>query len=357
MNLKPIIFLAFANDEAKYLRHLSTEAQRLRQTLSMAKQHGLCDFEERFNISVRDIFQAVKMSEISIFHYAGHADDQTMSLSQPNSENIWIDTYYLNDFLARNKAIKVIFLNACSSRAQAEALIAKGIPIVIGTSTEISDSIATQLAASFYESLISGHTVGEAWKDATDEILANNSSEKDVWKKVESITEEETRGRVDKKGMKIRVPWKMYYTDEKNLEWKLEKLANKNYNVEIETGKLSELVRKTENTMNPEKKNESQISGSGNFVFQDLKDVNNLTVNIHTGNTQIPNNQSSNMSKSTILELIEQGDVVQVFNELDKTGLKDFQYSRFKREFSAGLKGADLLDFIDRLKVYLSTKL
>lgn len=353
MNPKPIIFLAFANDEAKYLRHLSAEAQRLRQSLSMAKQHGLCDFEERFNISVRDIFQAVKMSEISIFHYAGHADDQTMSLSQPDSENIWIDTSYLNDFLARNKAIKVIFLNACSSRTQAEDLIAKGIPIVVGTSTEISDSVATQLAASFYESLISGHTIGEAWKDATDEVLTNTSSEKDVWKKVESIAEEEVRGRVDKKGMKIRVPWKMYYTDEKNLDWKLEKIANESFNVQIGARKLSELTSKTEKTMNPEKKNENQINGSGNFVFQDLKDV---TINMNT-NPQITNNQDNNVSKSTILELIEQGDIVQVFNELDRTGLKDFQYSRFKREFFAGLKGADLLDFIDRLKVYLSTKL
>lgn len=280
MNLKPIIFLAFANDEAKYLRYLSTEAQRLRQSLSMAKQHGLCDFEERFNISVRDIFQAVKMSEISIFHYAGHADDQTMSLSQPDSENIWIDTSYLNDFLARNKAIKVVFLNACSSRMQAEDLIAKGIPIVIGTSTQISDSIATQLAASFYESLISGHTVGEAWKDATDEIMTNTSSEKDIWKKVESISDEGARGMVDKKGMKIRVPWKMYYTDEKNLDWKLEK--------------------------NDKKMNNKPI-------FEEIE------------------------------KMIDSDEIRQVFKLLD-AWIQDYQYARFKKEFASGKTDLDFAE-------------
>lgn len=280
MNPKPIIFLAFANDEAKYLRHLSAEAQRLRQSLSMAKQHGLCDFEERFNISVRDIFQAVKMSEISIFHYAGHADDQTMSLSQPNSENIWIDTSYLNDFLARNKAIKVIFLNACSSRVQAEDLIAKGIPIVIGTSIQISDRIATNLAASFYESLISGRSIGEAWKDATDEILANDSSEKDIWKKVESISEEGARGWVDKKGMKIRVPWKMYYTDEKNLDWKLEK--------------------------NDKKMNNKPI-------FEEIE------------------------------KMIDSDEIRQVFKLLD-AWIQDNQYARFKKEFASGKTDLDFAE-------------
>jgi len=277
---KPIIFLAFANDEAKYLRHLSAEAQRLRQSLSMAKQHGLCDFEERFNISVRDIFQAVKMSEISIFHYAGHADDQTMSLSQPNSENIWIDTSYLNDFLARNKTIKVIFLNACSSKAQAEDLIAKGIPIVIGTSTQISDRIATDLAASFYESLISGHSIGEAWKDATDEILTNTSSEKDIWKKVESISEEEARGMVDKKGMKIRVPWKMYYTDEKNLGWKL---------------------GKNEDKMNTKP------------TFEEVE------------------------------KMINNDEIRQVFKQLD-AWIQDNQYARFKKEFASGKTDLDFAE-------------
>jgi hypothetical protein len=51
---------------------------------------------------------------------------------------------------------------------------------------------------------------------------------------------------------------------------------------------------------------------------------------------------------------INDGSIPEAFIILDKNITNDFQYNRFKREFSAGLKGIDLVDFTDRLMVYIN---
>lgn len=62
---------------------------------------------------------------------------------------------------------------------------------------------------------------------------------------------------------------------------------------------------------------------------------------------------TSNISKIT--ELIDNGSFVKTFAELDEIPIDNqFQYNRLKREFSAGLKGIDLLDFAERLKVFIN---
>lgn len=58
--------------------------------------------------------------------------------------------------------------------------------------------------------------------------------------------------------------------------------------------------------------------------------------------------------QNSVYQLIDTGDYPQVFHLLDTMNLSNqMQYNRFKREFSAGLKGIDLIDFGDRLKVFI----
>ena len=219
MQTKPIIFLAFANDQKHYLTYLSDEAQQIRQQLFYHKDK--IEVEERFHASLRDIFQVIKGTKITIFHYGGHADDYLMSLPQGES-NIGIDTNFLNNSLASLPSLQLVFLNACLTAAQTQDLIKKGIPAVIGTSTLISDSKASKLAYLFYEGfLLQRLSLGEAWQHAVNETMAEVKGEKDLWKQV-TIPEEEVRGRIDKNGRKISIPWKLYYQDEKILAWKLE---------------------------------------------------------------------------------------------------------------------------------------
>lgn len=69
-------------------------------------------------------------------------------------------------------------------------------------------------------------------------------------------------------------------------------------------------------------------------------------------------NQDANIPPSkkqnSVHQLIDTADYPKVFKILDTMNLSNqMQYNRFKREFSAGLKGIDLIDFGDRLKVFI----
>jgi hypothetical protein len=58
-------------------------------------------------------------------------------------------------------------------------------------------------------------------------------------------------------------------------------------------------------------------------------------------------------SYDTILSMIDAGNYPELFKVMDQMQIENQnQYNRFKREFSAGLKGIDLIDFGDRLKVF-----
>ena len=87
-SVKPIIFLAFANDRdnrARYLRNLAEEARRLREALAPAERAGLCQVVVRQNATVREIFDvfqdAQTRNRVAAFHYGGHADSYRL-LSQ-----------------------------------------------------------------------------------------------------------------------------------------------------------------------------------------------------------------------------------------------------------------------------------
>ena len=80
-SVKPIIFLAFANDRddrARYLRNLAEEARRLREALAPAERAGLCQVVVRQNATVQEIFDvfqdAQTRNRVAVFHYGGHAD-------------------------------------------------------------------------------------------------------------------------------------------------------------------------------------------------------------------------------------------------------------------------------------------
>jgi WD40 repeat protein len=172
---KPVIFLVFANDKVhhtRYLRNLAKEKREIRTALEKAKQAGLCDIVVRSSASVEDIldmFQDYK-DRIAIFHYGGHADCYKLLLESVTGARSFAFKEGLVSFFSRQKSLKLIFLNACSTKQHAEELIQKGIPAVIGTFEEIEDQAATGLAIRFYKGIARGLTLERAWQEAEDEI-------------------------------------------------------------------------------------------------------------------------------------------------------------------------------------------
>lgn len=64
---------------------------------------------------------------------------------------------------------------------------------------------------------------------------------------------------------------------------------------------------------------------------------------------------SNRFNKTDVQKLIDDGNFTEVFVQLDGVSIVEkFQYNRLKKEFMAGIKGIDLIDFADRLKVFVN---
>lgn len=173
----PVIFLAFANDKvdnARYLRNLPQELDGIRKALLPAIQANLCELVERANVTIEnilDIFQDDRYRDrIAIFHYGGHADGYQLLLEQLDGSHAVAQGGGLVSFFARQKGLKLVFFNGCSTHQQSIELMQAGIPAVVGTSNAISDDVATDLSIRFYKGMAQGMTLDRSWNSAVDEI-------------------------------------------------------------------------------------------------------------------------------------------------------------------------------------------
>ncbi|TAH19901.1 MAG: hypothetical protein EAZ08_07510 [Cytophagales bacterium] len=204
---KPIIFLAFANDKvdnARYLRNLPMEMSGIRKSLYEAEDAGLCEVIERANVTIEDILDTFQdnryKDRIAIFHYGGHADGYQLLLEQLDGSHSVAHGAGLVSFLARQKGLKLIFFNGCSTQQQALELVQGGVPIVIGTSQAISDDIATTLSIRFYSGIANGASLERAWVEAIDliKIQKGGDNVRGLYRKTEQKQTED------------RVPWEMH---------------------------------------------------------------------------------------------------------------------------------------------------
>ncbi len=170
---KPIIFLAFANDRvdySRYLRNLPIEQRQIREALEPAQAAGLCEVIERANCTLENILDTFQkyQDRIAIFHYGGHADGYQLLLESATGEHSVAHGGSLVSFLARQKGLRIVFLNGCSTQQQSLELVQNGIPIVIGTSNSINDEVATSLSVRFYRGLAKGLSLERTWNEALD---------------------------------------------------------------------------------------------------------------------------------------------------------------------------------------------
>ncbi|MCB0840175.1 MAG: hypothetical protein KDD63_17000 [Bacteroidetes bacterium] len=98
-------------------------------------------------------------SQISIFHFSGHANKKRIDLQTLNAP---VGSHFTKQQLAVYLSpeycpnLKVVFLNACNTKELADELIAKGVPIVIGTNSLVSDTTAQKVSLEFFRCLKNG---------------------------------------------------------------------------------------------------------------------------------------------------------------------------------------------------------
>ncbi|MEZ4471574.1 MAG: CHAT domain-containing protein [bacterium] len=173
--MTPRILLTFANEaatEARYLRALQAEVRALRAALAPAKQAGLCELQVETNASVETLIAALqsarKTKDLAIFHFAGHASGDALSLE---GEGASAHAGGLARMLALQPGLRLVVLNGCSTGPQVQRLLDLGVPAVIATSRAIDDAVATRFAASLYSRLAAGETLADAFAATEAAIL------------------------------------------------------------------------------------------------------------------------------------------------------------------------------------------
>jgi len=185
-NSKPVIFLAFANEQGGtghqgYLRKLPEEVRHLQGILGKAEQRGLCELVVRPNATLEQILEVFQSPEyrdrIAVFHYGGHASEAGLYLESDNAGAHEASAEGLAVFLGQQSGLELVFLNGCSTRGQTQGLLDANVSAVIATSQAIDDDVATAFAGHFYGGLAGGATLGAAFNEAEGAVVSDRGAD------------------------------------------------------------------------------------------------------------------------------------------------------------------------------------
>ena len=219
---RPVIFLAFANeqdDRARYLRKLPEELARVQSRLETADARTLCEVVVKTNTTVNqllDVFVDPRYRDrVAVFHFGGHAGGYELLLESATGRPELAHAAGLAEFLGRQRGLQLVFLNGCSTHAQVEGLLRSGVPAVIATSESIEDSAAMELSARYYAALAAGATIATAYAEAAAAVKTlKGGCARDVYRDIQAETSASGRW-----------PWDLYVGDGAEIirEWSLPK--------------------------------------------------------------------------------------------------------------------------------------
>lgn len=158
----PTVLLAFAN--AKDDLQLKEESSALKDAFLLLEHEGLVNLEREESVEVDELTRRLVhyQQDLVMFHYAGHASGVDLQLEGGDA-----NAKGLAGMLAQSPYLQLVFLNGCETLAQADALLALGVPTVIATSIKINDAMAKDFAKVFYEKMVRQETIQRAFQAAS----------------------------------------------------------------------------------------------------------------------------------------------------------------------------------------------
>lgn len=154
MPVNPVVFLAFSHDPTDDLPGVRQELQ----TVMSVFDHTTFFPDHRWQARQDEIENAFEKyaDKLRIFHFSGHADPAMLQVNN----NLYTPVTIFSEALSRNlglfcRQMKLVFLNGCSTKAQAEFFLDNGVPAVIATSRPVIDTVACAFAERFYKKFTS----------------------------------------------------------------------------------------------------------------------------------------------------------------------------------------------------------
>jgi hypothetical protein len=166
-----ILFLA-ANPAGTTLLKLDEEAREIGSKIRASAHRDSLEVITRWAVRPDDLLQYLNESKPHVVHFSGHGsstEEITLMDNAGNPKSVSKEAL-VSLFRTLKDNIRVVVLNACYSRPQAEAITGV-IDCAIGMSRAIGDGAAITFAASFYRAIGFGRSVREAFEQGKTALL------------------------------------------------------------------------------------------------------------------------------------------------------------------------------------------
>ena len=194
-----ILFLAANPTQTGQLR-LGAEHREIKERLRGTTHRDKFDLEERFAARPRDLNEAMAQYAPNIVHFSGHGllfkegaeavaegDTRLIEFGDPEADlatkfrgGIVLETSSGSIKVVSANAlgglfelhageVQCVFLNACYSEAQADAIIPH-VPFIVGMNTAVPDETAIVFAEAFYSALGEREDIRYAFKSARNRL-------------------------------------------------------------------------------------------------------------------------------------------------------------------------------------------
>jgi hypothetical protein len=169
------ILILAANPDGTARLRLDKEVREIDEGLRRGNKREQFELEQKWAVQRKDFYRAILDYSPYIVHFCGHGDgkeglvleDESGQIAHVNRSNL------SGMFEVFSKHVHCVFLNACFTEEQAEA-ITKHINYVICMNQAIGDKAAIDFAVAFYDTLAAGKDVESAFKIAKAQIREEN---------------------------------------------------------------------------------------------------------------------------------------------------------------------------------------
>jgi hypothetical protein len=175
-----ILFLS-ANPLDLPLLKLDEEIRSITEVIRSAQYRDSLTLTSAWAIRPSDLLQALNTHQPQMVHFSGHGSAEgEMYLLDKDGHAMPVQVKAIRAvFKTLKDHIRVVFLNACSTRAIAEA-ITDYIDCVVGTNAAISDRAAILFSAAFYRAIGFGRSVQEAVDQGKAALLLEGVEEDEL---------------------------------------------------------------------------------------------------------------------------------------------------------------------------------
>jgi hypothetical protein len=143
---------------------LDDEVRAIQKQIRATDHRDSLDFVVRPAVRASDLLQVFNEVRPDIVHFSGHGSDGAeLILVDDNGKEQPVSKAVIEAlFQTMKENIRVVVLNACSSKPQATAIV-KHVDCAIGMSRPIGDNAAILFAAAFYSAIGFGKSVHQAF--------------------------------------------------------------------------------------------------------------------------------------------------------------------------------------------------